>query len=61
MTEDRRATLLSLVQLAESGDASSCFDDRRAVELLRSRTSPAELRALGVSEEMIGHIFEGEE
>lgn len=57
MTDDRRATLLALVELAETSDPASCFDDERAVELLRSRTSAAELREWGVREAVIEHIF----
>ncbi len=55
--EGRRRTLLSLIELAEGHNPADCWDDRRAVELLRSQSSAEELRKLGTSELMIAHIF----
>ncbi|HYM62116.1 MAG TPA: hypothetical protein VEZ11_14635 [Thermoanaerobaculia bacterium] len=43
--------------MAEANDPTACWDDRRAVDLLRSRSTPAELRDLGASESIIEHIF----
>jgi hypothetical protein len=55
--ENRRRTLLALVQLAEEDSPTSCWDDGRAVELLRNRSSAEELRELGASERLIEHVF----
>ncbi len=57
MDESRRKTLETLIALAEDSNPSSCWDDRRAEDLLRSQSSPAELRELGASEKTIEHIF----
>jgi hypothetical protein len=55
--EDRKQTLLTLIALAEGNNPNDCWDDRRAERLLRSQTTPDELRALGASDRMIAHIF----
>jgi hypothetical protein len=55
--EERRRTLLALIGLAEGHSPSDCWDDQRAMALLRSQSSPGELRQLGVEEAMIEHIF----
>lgn len=55
--ESRRKTLLTLIHLAEENSPSACWDDRRAIELLRRETSEEELRELGASETLIAHIF----
>ncbi|HEX7829443.1 MAG TPA: hypothetical protein VF787_07285 [Thermoanaerobaculia bacterium] len=55
--ENRRRTLLALVHLAEGDSPSACWDDARAVELLRSQTNPDELRELGADERLITHVF----
>jgi hypothetical protein len=57
MDEDRARTLRTLVELAEANSPSACWDDRRAVELLRSQSTAGELRELGISESTIKHIF----
>lgn len=57
MDDDRRRTLQELIALAEENSPSACWDDRRAVELLRARATAAELRELGMSEEMIDYVF----
>ncbi|MGZ4777874.1 MAG: hypothetical protein ACXVIJ_12035 [Thermoanaerobaculia bacterium] len=54
---DRRRTLLALVALAEGSNFSDCFDDENAAALLRSQSTPDELRALGVSDPMIAFVF----
>ena len=60
MDENRRRTLKSLLDLAEESSPSSCWDDRRAMALLRSQATPDELRELGASEGLIEHIFSEE-
>ncbi len=55
--ESRRRTLLALIHLAEENSPKACCDDRRAMELLRKEATPDELRELGMSEELIAHVF----
>ncbi len=55
--ERRRATLRTLIELAEGSSPQDCWDDGRAEDLLRSQSSPDELRELGMSEQMIRRIF----
>ena len=55
--DDRRRTLLALLHLAEGDSPSACWDDRRAIELLRREATREDLRELGVGEGMIEHIF----
>ena len=57
MDENRRKTLLTLLDLADDHSPTACWDDSRAVALLRSQTTPEELRELGASESLIAHIF----
>lgn len=57
MDDNRRRTLLALVHLAEGDSPSACWDDRRAIELLRKQATPADLRELGVDERLIEHVF----
>ena len=54
---DRKETLLALIALAEDGRPNDCFDDENAAALLRSQTTPDELRALGVSDQIIAFVF----
>jgi len=49
--------LLTLIELAEGSSPQDCWDDQRAEELLRSQSTPDELRELGMSEQMIQRIF----
>lgn len=56
---ERRKTLESLLALAEDSNPGACFDDQHAEELLRSQSSPEELRAAGASDRTIDHIFRG--
>lgn len=56
-TEDRRRTLRALIELAEESTPSACWDDQRAVELLRAQSTAGELRELGASERMIAYVF----
>jgi hypothetical protein len=55
--ESRRKTLLALIELATENSPSSCWDDRRATEILRRDTTAEELRELGVEERMIDFVF----
>lgn len=55
--EARRRTLLALMHLAEDDSPSACWDDRRAVDLLRSQATRDELRELGVGDRMLDYIF----
>jgi hypothetical protein len=55
--ERRRRTLLALIHLAEENSPSACWDDRRALELLRRDATPEELRELAVDERLIAHIY----
>lgn len=55
--ENRRKTLSTLIALAEASNPAACWDDSRAEALLRSQSSPQEVRELGMSEEMIEHVF----
>jgi hypothetical protein len=57
LEEARRKTLLTLIALAEGHSPNDCWDDRRAEDLLRSQSTPEELRELGMSEKTIEHIF----
>jgi 6-pyruvoyltetrahydropterin/6-carboxytetrahydropterin synthase len=58
MADDaRRKTLQTLIELAESSNPANCWDDSRAEDLLRSQSSAAEVRELGMSEQMIERIF----
>ncbi|HXH39524.1 MAG TPA: 6-carboxytetrahydropterin synthase [Thermoanaerobaculia bacterium] len=55
----RRKTLQTLIELAERSNPAACWDDTRAEDLLRSQSTPSELRELGMSEEMIDRVFGG--
>jgi hypothetical protein len=54
---ERRRTLQTLIELAAANNPGDCFDDGDAARLLRSQSNPDELRALGMSEEMIATVF----
>jgi len=53
----RRKTLQTLIELAEGSSPADCWDDRRAEDLLRSQSTPDEVRELGMSEEMISRVW----
>ena len=55
--EERRKTLRTLLDLAEGSNPGDCWDDQRAEQLLRSQSTPGELRALGASDAIIDHVF----
>ncbi|HET7437159.1 MAG TPA: hypothetical protein VFN10_20800 [Thermoanaerobaculia bacterium] len=57
MTPDRRQTLLTLIELAGETSPTACWDDARAIDLLRSQATADDLRELGASEELIAHVF----
>ena len=56
---ERQKTLRTLLDLAEGSNPADCWDDGRAVELLRSQSSPEELRKLGARPSTIEHVFGG--
>ena len=45
------------MSLAERSNPAACWDDQRAEALLRSQSNPQEMRELGMSEDMIQHVF----
>ena len=55
--ENRRRTLLTLIELAGENSPGACWDDRRAMELLRKEASPEELRELGMDEQLLAQVF----
>jgi hypothetical protein len=55
--DERRRTLLTLIHLAEESSPTACWDDQRAVQLLRSESTPEELRELGADERIIEWVF----
>jgi hypothetical protein len=55
--ETRRRTLLALIELASESTPSACWDDARAIELLRSQSTPEELRELGAKQGLIEFVF----
>jgi hypothetical protein len=55
--EDRKQTLLALIALAGDSNPNDCFDDENAAALLRSQSTPDELRALGMSDQLIAYVF----
>ena len=57
MDETRRRTLQALLDLAAENSPSLCWDDRRALDLLRKQATPEELRELGADERLIAHIY----
>jgi hypothetical protein len=55
--EERRKTLRTLLDLAGGFSPSDCWDDQRAMDLLRSQSTAEELRELGASDGILAHIF----
>ena len=55
--ESRRRTLQALIELATENSPSACWDDQRAIALLRKESTPEELRELGMDERMIAFVF----
>lgn len=60
MDEDRRRTLLELIELADESNPAGCWDDAQALRLLRNHATAAELRELGASEGLIEHVYSDE-
>lgn len=59
--DDRRKTLQTLISLAETSSPGDCWDESRARDLLRSQSTPAELREAGASEGMIEQLFNADD
>ena len=57
MDESRRRTLEALLELAGESSPNSCWDDSRAVALLRSQSTREELEELGADERLLAHIY----
>ncbi|HEX6085732.1 MAG TPA: hypothetical protein VF266_14470 [Thermoanaerobaculia bacterium] len=57
MDDSRRRTLEALLELAGDSSPNACWDDQRAVELLRRQATEDELRALGADERLLAHIY----
>jgi hypothetical protein len=53
----RRKTIETLIALATNSDPNGCWDDSRAEDLLRSQSTPAEVRDAGMDEAMIRRIW----
>lgn len=53
----RRRRLLTLVELAEANSPNACWDDQRAIELLRKDATREELEELGVGRAIVDYIF----
>ncbi len=61
MDENRRRTLLALIDLASDSNPNACWDDQRAIELLRRESTPDELRELGAEPGIIEFVFPPEQ
>lgn len=57
LDDARRETLLTLLDLAGESSPSACWDDQRAIELLRKEATAQELRDLGADEHLIRFVF----
>ncbi|HYC93748.1 MAG TPA: hypothetical protein VEO54_31385 [Thermoanaerobaculia bacterium] len=57
MDDSRRRTLETLLHLAGESSPNACWDDQRAIELLRRQATEDELRELGADERLLAHIF----
>jgi hypothetical protein len=57
MIRDRKKTLEVLIELAEQNRTGSCWSENRAEDLLRSQSSPEELRELGAAPELIASLW----
>jgi hypothetical protein len=55
--QSRRRTLLALIELASDSNPNACWDDQRAIELLRRETTPEEMRELGAAPGIIEFVF----
>ena len=57
MDENRRRTLLALLDLASDSTPTACWDDQRAIELLRREATVEELRELGAEEGLLAFVY----
>ena len=57
MDPERRKTLEVLIDMAAADDLSSCWDSDHAESLLRSQSSPEELREIGAGGELIERLW----
>ena len=55
--ETRRRTLETLLQLAGETSPNACWDDARAIDLLRRQATREELEELGADERLLAHIY----
>ncbi|HUR83041.1 MAG TPA: hypothetical protein VM733_19945 [Thermoanaerobaculia bacterium] len=55
--EPRRRTLETLLQLAGESSQNTCWDDARAVDLLRRQATREELEELGADERLLAYIY----
>ncbi|HEX8620292.1 MAG TPA: hypothetical protein VF911_22115 [Thermoanaerobaculia bacterium] len=55
--ENRRRTLLALIDLASDSNPNACWDDQRAIELLRRESTADEMRELGAEPGIIEFVF----
>jgi hypothetical protein len=55
--ETRRRTLETLLHLAGESSPNACWDDARAIDLLRSQATREELEELGADERLLAHIY----
>ena len=58
MDDSRRRTLEALLELAGDSTPNACWDDQRAIDLLRRQATAEELRELGADEGLLAHIYE---
>lgn len=58
--ERRWKTLATLVELCEGASEASCYGPDRAEHLLREKSTPDELRKMGVDEPLIKRLFGAE-
>lgn len=56
--DSRRRTLEALLELAGESTPNACWDDQRAVDLLRRQATAEELRELGADERLLAHIYQ---
>ena len=57
MDDSRRRTLEALLALAGESTPNACWDDQRAIDLLRRQATAEELRELGADERLLTHIY----
>ena len=55
--DERRRALRTLIELAQGTSLSTCYDDHRVEELIRSQSTAEEMRELGMEETLVDIIF----